>query len=65
MVSLPEQTNVETKQAVERAAKESFVGGFRVVTLICAALALASGLFALLLIEGRVRASKRRKAARA
>jgi EmrB/QacA subfamily drug resistance transporter len=44
----------ETKQAVERAVAESFVSGFRVVMLIAAALALASGLFAWLLIGGRV-----------
>ena len=43
----------ETKQAVKRAVEESFVSGFRVVMLIAAALALASSLFALLLIEGK------------
>jgi EmrB/QacA subfamily drug resistance transporter len=57
-VSIPEQLNDETKQAVRRAVEESFVGGFRVVVLICAALALVSGLCALLLIEGRARPDK-------
>lgn len=65
MVSPPEESNVETRQAIERAAKESFVGGFRVVILICAALTLASALSALLLIEGRAQSSKGRKHARA
>lgn len=41
----------ETRQAVARAVEESFVGGFRVVVLICAALALVSGLFAWRLIS--------------
>jgi EmrB/QacA subfamily drug resistance transporter len=52
-VSIPEQLKVETKQAVERAVAESFVGGFRVVILIATALALTSALCALLLIQGR------------
>lgn len=43
----------ETKQAIKRAVEASFVGGFRVVILIASALALAGGLFAWLLIEGR------------
>lgn len=52
-ISNPEQLNDETKRALERAVEESFVSGFRVVILIASALALASGLFAWLLIEGR------------
>jgi MFS family permease len=52
-ISIPVELNDETKQAVKRAIEESFVGGFRVLILIAAALALASALFALLLIEGR------------
>ena len=52
-ISLPERLDGETKQAVERAVEESFISGFRVVTLIAAALALTSALFAWLLIEGR------------
>ncbi len=39
------------KRAVERAAADSFVGGFRVVMLLAAALAGLSALCALLLIE--------------
>jgi EmrB/QacA subfamily drug resistance transporter len=50
-ISVPEQTEAETKRAVERAAAESFVGGFRLVMLLAAALAGASALCALLLIE--------------
>ncbi|HEX3558105.1 MAG TPA: MFS transporter [Pyrinomonadaceae bacterium] len=54
-ISIPDELQGETKQAVERAVAESFVRGFRVIILIAAALALASGLFAFLLIEGRAR----------
>jgi EmrB/QacA subfamily drug resistance transporter len=43
--------NGETGQAVRRAVEESFVSGFRVVVLTCAALALLSGLFAWRLIS--------------
>jgi EmrB/QacA subfamily drug resistance transporter len=52
-ISIPSQLTGETEQAVRRAIEESFVRGFRVVILIAAALALASALFAWLLIEGR------------
>ena len=52
-ISIPEQLNDETKQAVKRAIEESFVSGFRILILIAAALALVSALFSLLLIEGR------------
>jgi EmrB/QacA subfamily drug resistance transporter len=52
-ISIQEQLKGETKQAINRAVAESFVSGFRVVILIAAALALASALFAWLLIEGR------------
>jgi EmrB/QacA subfamily drug resistance transporter len=55
-INIPGELNGETKQAVKRAVEESFVVGFRVVILIAAALALTSGLFAWLLIEGRTRA---------
>lgn len=54
-ITVPGELKGETKQAIERVVKESFVSGFRVVMLIGAALALVSGLFALLLIEGRAR----------
>ena len=56
-ISIPELLPEETKEAVKRAVEESFVSGFRVVILIAAALALASALCALLLIEGRTRPS--------
>jgi EmrB/QacA subfamily drug resistance transporter len=52
-ITIPEGLQGEAKQAVGRAVEESFVGGFRVVVLIAAALALASGFVAWLLIEGR------------
>jgi MFS family permease len=54
-ITIPDELKGETKQAVERAVAESFVSGFRVVILIAAALALVSGLFAWLLIEGHRR----------
>lgn len=53
-INIPDELNGETKQAIKRAVEESFVGGFRVVILIAAALALVSSLFAWLLIEGRI-----------
>jgi EmrB/QacA subfamily drug resistance transporter len=52
-ITIPEGLNDETRRAAERAVKESFVGGFRVVILIAAALALASGLVTLSMIEGK------------
>jgi hypothetical protein len=57
MINIPDELNGETKQAIKRAVEESFVGGFRVVVLIAAALALVSSLFAWLLIEGRIPAA--------
>jgi EmrB/QacA subfamily drug resistance transporter len=51
-VRVPDELNDGTRLAVGRAVEESFVGGFRVVILLCAALALASALSAWLLIEG-------------
>jgi EmrB/QacA subfamily drug resistance transporter len=56
-INIPDELNGETKQAIKRAVEESFVGGFRVVILIAAALALVSSLFAWLLIEGRIPAA--------
>ena len=52
-ISIPEQLEAETKQAIKRAIEESFVSGFRVVILMAAALALVSALFAWLLIDGK------------
>ncbi|HEX8071106.1 MAG TPA: MFS transporter [Pyrinomonadaceae bacterium] len=54
-IAIPPELNGETKQVLERAVAESFVGGFRVVILVATALTLASGLCAWLLIEGRAR----------
>jgi MFS family permease len=54
-ITIPVELQGETKQVVKRALGESFVKGFRVVVLIAASLALTSGLFAWLLIEGRAR----------
>jgi EmrB/QacA subfamily drug resistance transporter len=51
-ISIPDQLTGETKQAVKRAVEESFIGGFRVIVLMAAALALMSALCAWLLIEG-------------
>jgi EmrB/QacA subfamily drug resistance transporter len=55
-IRIPEDLNDGARLSAERAVKESFVGGFRVVMLMAAALALASGLATLLLIEGKARA---------
>lgn len=54
-IPIPDELKGETRQAIKRAAEESFVAGFRVVMLTCAALALVSALSAWLLIEGRAR----------
>jgi EmrB/QacA subfamily drug resistance transporter len=51
-IDVQDEVKGETRQAITRAVEESFVEGFRVVVLICAALALLSGLSAWLLIEG-------------
>jgi EmrB/QacA subfamily drug resistance transporter len=58
IITIPEQLDEAQRQVVVRAVEESFVGGFRVVILIASALALASGLCAWLLIEGRARPVK-------
>lgn len=52
-IQIPAGLDGESQQAVGRSVEESFVGGFRVVMLIAAALALASALCAWLLIEGQ------------
>ena len=54
-IRVPEQLSDDARLAVERAVEESFVSGFRVVILICSALALVSALCAWLLIEGSVK----------
>jgi EmrB/QacA subfamily drug resistance transporter len=60
-IAIPEQLNDATRQAVKHAVEASFISGFRVVILLAAALALASALFALLLIEGRARPASTRR----
>ncbi|MFL6254893.1 MAG: MFS transporter [Pyrinomonadaceae bacterium] len=57
-IMIPDELKGEMRQAVERAVAESFVGSFRLVILIAAALALASSLCAWLLIEGRAQPVK-------
>jgi EmrB/QacA subfamily drug resistance transporter len=52
-INIQAELNGETKEAIKRAVETSFVSGFRVVILIASALALAGGLFAWLLVEGR------------
>jgi EmrB/QacA subfamily drug resistance transporter len=62
-ITVPGELKGETKQAIESVVKESFVSGFRVVMLIGAGLALVSGLFACLLIEGCARPVNARRPA--
>lgn len=52
-ISIPDELQVETKQAIKLAVEESFVRGFRIIILIATVLALMSAIFALFLIEGR------------
>ena len=52
-IAIPAGVSNSLYAALERAIDESFVAGFRVVMLVCAALAAASALSALLLIEGK------------
>jgi MFS family permease len=50
----PEGVDAGTAARIERAIDESFVAGFRVVMVVCAALALASALTAALLVGDKV-----------
>jgi hypothetical protein len=52
-IVIPAGVSDSVQTALERAIAESFVAGFRVVMLIASALAVASALSALLLIEGK------------
>ncbi len=52
-IVIPTGLSTQLHAALERAINESFLTGFRVVMLIAAALAAASSLSALLLIEGK------------
>ncbi|TME00809.1 MAG: MFS transporter [Chloroflexi bacterium] len=52
-ITIPTSVSGEMQVALKRAIDEAFVSSFRLVSLICAGLALASALFAGLLIEGK------------
>ena len=52
-ITLPTQASSEVQAVLKRAIDESFVSSFRLVSLICAALALVSALSAWLLIAGK------------
>ena len=54
-IKVPEGLEPSQKTAVSRSIGNSFVGGFRVVTLISAVLAVLSSVVAWLLIPGKVR----------
>jgi hypothetical protein len=50
--TIPQDIEPPTRQVLRQAINESFVKGFRRVMLVGAALALTSGITALLLING-------------
>src|SRR5437016_6615729 len=52
-ITIPTNVGSEAQVALKRAIDESFVNSFRLVSLICAALALVSALSAWLLVEGK------------
>jgi hypothetical protein len=52
-ITLPTQASSEVQAVLKRAIDESFVSSFRLVSLICAALALVSAFSAWLLIAGK------------
>jgi len=52
-ITIPTNVSGEVQVALKRAIDQSFVSSFRLVSLICAALALASALSAWLLVEGK------------
>src|SRR2546428_4582380 len=52
-IQIPAHASPQVQAALKSAIDESFVSGFRLVSLICAGLALASALSAWLLIEGK------------
>ncbi len=49
----PEDIGAKLEAAVERSIDEAFVSGYRTVMLVAAAMALASAISAVLLIEGK------------
>ena len=52
-ITIPTSVSGEMQVALKRAVDEAFVSSFRLVSLVCAGLALASALCAGLLIEGK------------
>jgi len=52
-ITLPTNVSSETQVALKKAIDEAFVNSFRLVSLICTVLALASALSAWLLVEGK------------
>jgi MFS family permease len=52
-ITIPTNVSGEVQVALKSAIDQSFVSSFRLVSLICAALALASALCAWLLVEGK------------
>jgi len=52
-ITIPTNVNSATHAAIKQAINESFVSSFRLVALICAALALISAFSAWLLVEGK------------
>jgi hypothetical protein len=54
----PANLHTETRAAIKQAVVDSFVSGFRVVMLVSAGLALASGLSAWVMIEGKTAPGK-------
>jgi EmrB/QacA subfamily drug resistance transporter len=52
-ITIPTNVSGEEQAALKRAIDESFVSSFRLVSLICAALALLSAFSAWLLVEGK------------
>jgi MFS family permease len=54
-MKIPEEINFETRAAIQREIRRSFVAGFRQVAYIAAGFAVASALVSLLLIQGKDR----------
>lgn len=52
-IAIPSSANSSARAALKAAIDSAFVGGFRVIAIICAALALLSALAAWLLVQGR------------
>ena len=63
-VEPPANLSAETRAAIQQAVADSFVSGFRMVMLMSAGLALASGLSAWAMIEGKVPPRRRETASR-